>query len=193
MIYLPGDNDIGGEGSDYVTQAKLDRFKRHFPSPEEMIVRHLDLISVNRILGDLNLIHEQWGAAIDTNPNNKSSSFRAILSHIPLTFINGIFSREVLTRLKPQMILSAHDHRLAAATTRLDDDTFVIEEPFHDLRGGLKKRLNDLECLEVMFPTCSYRMGVPRTGYGFIAIGEPSFDLISFYLNSLLVFIQFSY
>ena len=171
MIYLPGDNDIGGEGSDYVTQAKLDRFRSHFPSAEETVVRHLDLISVNRILGDLNLIQEQW-AIRNNNKSIDSSGFRAVLSHIPLTFINGVFSREVLTRLKPQLILSAHDHRLAAATTRLDDDTFVIEEPFHDLRGGLKKRLNDFECLEIMFPTCSYRMGVPRTGYGYVVIGE---------------------
>ena len=30
MIYLPGDNDIGGEGVDPVTQDKLDRWVKGF-------------------------------------------------------------------------------------------------------------------------------------------------------------------
>lgn len=168
IIYIPGDNDIGGEGNDHVTQAKLDRFRTHFPSPEETVERHLDFISVNRILGDLNLVPEDPIAGVDFK------GFRVVLSHIPLTFINGVFSKEVVTRLKPHLILSAHDHRLSVATTRLDDDTFTIhnelENPFHDDQI-LKKKLNDLECLEIMLPTCSYRMGVPKTGYGYLIVG----------------------
>ena len=31
-IYVAGDNDIGGEGSDPVTQQKVERFVRNFPS-----------------------------------------------------------------------------------------------------------------------------------------------------------------
>ena len=30
MIYIPGDNDIGGEGADPVTILKIDRFDKHF-------------------------------------------------------------------------------------------------------------------------------------------------------------------
>ena len=30
MIYIPGDNDIGGEGVDPVTLSKIDRFEQHF-------------------------------------------------------------------------------------------------------------------------------------------------------------------
>ena len=30
MVYIPGDNDIGGEGSDPVTITKMDRFDAHF-------------------------------------------------------------------------------------------------------------------------------------------------------------------
>ena len=31
FIYVPGDNDIGGEGGDPVTDEKIRRFKDHFP------------------------------------------------------------------------------------------------------------------------------------------------------------------
>ena len=33
-IYVPGDNDIGGEGSDPVTDDKVQRFDKYFPSKD---------------------------------------------------------------------------------------------------------------------------------------------------------------
>lgn len=30
-IYVAGDNDVGGEGSDPVTPKKVERFRKHFP------------------------------------------------------------------------------------------------------------------------------------------------------------------
>jgi hypothetical protein len=31
---VPGDNDIGGEGSDHLTTSKINRFQSHFPSED---------------------------------------------------------------------------------------------------------------------------------------------------------------
>lgn len=29
-IYIPGDNDVGGEGRDFIAQWKVDRYQKHF-------------------------------------------------------------------------------------------------------------------------------------------------------------------
>lgn len=46
-IYIPGDNDIGGEFRDYRTPQKVDRFEKHFEQVDG-IVRHefIDFIKV---------------------------------------------------------------------------------------------------------------------------------------------------
>lgn len=49
VIYLPGDNDIGGEGNDHVTRFKIDRFNRHFPSKVETIAGNIQFVVVNMI------------------------------------------------------------------------------------------------------------------------------------------------
>ena len=82
-----------------------------------------------------------------------------------------------MAKLKPHFIFSAHDHRFAMATTRY--------EPFHisfnisedkDIKNSLKiqKYLNDAECIEIIWPTCSYRMGETDVGYGVVSIGNNS-------------------
>lgn len=47
VIYLPGDNDIGGEGSDRVTEEKIQRFNKNFPSSVENNVGNLQFITVS--------------------------------------------------------------------------------------------------------------------------------------------------
>lgn len=136
---------------------------------------------VNRILGDFNLpsISKQEGKHV------------FVLSHIPLTFIPGIFSREVqiclalnlgtiiiviwqvMTNLKPNVVFSAHDHRMAIATTHLNDSSFFEADHFFQNPNKITHRLiNDQDCIEVIWPTCSYRMGVEKAGYGFATIGN---------------------
>lgn len=86
-----------------------------------------------------------------------------------------------MTKLKPHMIFSAHDHRAALATTHLAEDSFTVSPSFTS--GGrelFRTRLNDEETLEIIWPTCSYRMGVPRMGYGFVTIGKLFHDVLDF-------------
>ncbi|XP_046654580.1 cell division control protein 1-like [Daphnia pulicaria] len=162
IIYLPGDNDIGGEGVDHVTRSKIERFNTNFPNQMENISGNIQFVVVNRIIGDFSL----------PSVSTFDDKFRVVLSHIPLTFIPGIFSREVMLQLKPNVIFSAHDHRVAMATTRKNDSRYFEVGSFVDDSTVIKKQINDQDCTEVIWPTCSYRMGVVKSGYGFATIGN---------------------
>ena len=46
VIYLPGDNDIGGEGTDHVTQSKIERFNANFPNQIESVYGNIQFVVV---------------------------------------------------------------------------------------------------------------------------------------------------
>lgn len=81
------------------------------------------------------------------------------------------FLTQVMTKLKPNVVFSAHDHRMAIATTRLNDSQFFEADSFFHGPTKVQKHINSIDCVEVMWPTCSYRMGVDKIGYGFATIG----------------------
>lgn len=82
--------------------------------------------------------------------------------------------QKVMENLRPNAIFSAHDHRLAAASIRFDDPENL--KIINDFENGdiLRKQLNDEECLEIIWPTCSYRMGVQKIGFGSVVIRRPT-------------------
>jgi hypothetical protein len=47
IIYLPGDNDIGGEGVDHVTRSKIERFNTNFPNQMENISGNIQFVVVS--------------------------------------------------------------------------------------------------------------------------------------------------
>ena len=49
MISIPGDNDIGGEGSDRITKAKAERFNSHFGSETRILNKYVDYLKVKLI------------------------------------------------------------------------------------------------------------------------------------------------
>lgn len=165
VINIPGDNDIGGEGSDRVTKEKVERFNHHFGSETQISHKNVKYLKVDRITPDFNF----------PNTTFEHDKFRVVLSHIPLSFIQGIFSEAVMAKLKPNLIFSAHDHRFAMATTHykpfhITYQTSAIEDINHSLI--IQRNLSDTECIEIRWPTCSYRMGVLHVGYGVVSIGS---------------------
>ena len=47
-VYIPGDNDIGGEGADFRTKFKISRFERHFENLTGVVnVHFIDFIKVS--------------------------------------------------------------------------------------------------------------------------------------------------
>ena len=76
-----------------------------------------------------------------------------------------------MKKLKPNAVFSAHDHRAAMATTRLNDSRYFEASHFYqEPLSKIQRKINDVDCIEVIWPTCSYRMGVENAGYGFASI-----------------------
>lgn len=126
-IYIAGDNDVGGEGGDPITDEKIQRFKDRFPPKPVYIFRGtsgVDISSVDEALRNSNsevttveiipvsLLTQknpsEWG---ELNPPSKHT-FRIVVSHLPvLTTQNSQFSVTVLSHVQPSVIFSAHDHK----------------------------------------------------------------------------------
>jgi len=119
-VFVPGDNDIGGEGLDPVTASKAARFKASFPSKANYNFHSanvsLDLIPVSALLEKLNSEKEfSYKEVVERTkqPNN----IRLVVSHFPIIPINigdeilRKFSEDVRTYLKPSLVFSAHAHR----------------------------------------------------------------------------------
>ena len=209
MIYIPGDNDIGGEGVDPVTLRKIDRFEEHFGPSSSVysISGQVDIVPVSRLTehGSYNL----------TQKPSLLTTTKVVLaiSHVPVLPLNGRFAEKVMNLVNPDLILSAHDHagylftadrqsrKLSGAVQRfskkdktpLELQTRVTADPEMGI-GTLTEMVS-----EVVVPTCSYRMGVSEMGLGLLAVnsqGEviysnlwlPSrFSLLYTYAASLVV------
>lgn len=85
---MPGDNDIGGEEFDGVTEEKLKRFHRAFAQPELIIHKNITFFKINRFIQSIPVFKERRDF-YDT------SRIFIGLSHVPLMFIPSIFVEKV--------------------------------------------------------------------------------------------------
>jgi len=209
MIYIPGDNDIGGEGVDPVTLKKIDRFEQHF-GPSSSVYsasNQVDIVPVSRLTEHGNYNLTQKPAQLTT------TKVVLAISHVPVLPLNGRFAEKVMNLVNPDLVLSAHDHagylftanrqsrKLSGGVQRfskqdntpIEIQTRVTPDPEVGI-GTLTEMVS-----EVVVPTCSYRMGVSEMGLGLLAVtnqGEvvysnlwlPSrFSLLYTYAASLVV------
>ena len=107
MVYIPGDNDIGGEGSDPVTITKMDRFDAHFGPVKAVhaVSGSVDVVPVSRLT--------EHGAYNLTLKPAQLYTTRIVVavSHVPVLPLNGKFSERVMNLVNPDLIFSAHDHQ----------------------------------------------------------------------------------
>ncbi|XP_055546290.1 uncharacterized protein LOC129730759 [Wyeomyia smithii] len=175
-IYVSGDNDIGGEGEE-VKPSIVRRFRQYFSEkPAWIINENVTIYNINRIthempLNDPRLINEQGEDAAD-------QYIRIFLSHMPFLSTPGTFTYEAIEKLKPNVIFSGHLHssryvrihrkhlRSATYLPLSGDKKTAYKVHSFDLRYHKDTQ----ELLEIVIPTCSYRMGVPDIGYGFAVI-----------------------
>ena len=90
---------------------------------------------------------------------------------------NYLIQTKVMAQLKPDAVFSAHSHQFAIATSHWDPYSLSVSA-----EDGSKTVLTSLGpsaqgCVEVIWPTCSYRMGVAKAGYGIASIGKFCFSL----------------
>lgn len=90
-----------------------------------------------------------------------------VLSHMPLLFSPGTFVQNVIKELSPQVIFTAHDHKAMhiSLDTAVDQLSEVWRIPPKKMQlYHFRFDMGDIH--ELQIPTCSYRMGSSKIGYG---------------------------
>jgi predicted phosphodiesterase len=163
-IYVPGDNDIGGE-FEPIYERLVSRFNRIFVNS----LKNLDHFSQN---------HVDFAATIPLEDGKFKSIIKAnnprvkiLLSHIPLLRSLRRDDYEAVESYSPDLILTGHDH---TAELYLRNRTTPNFE-----RYAFHKRLDFLisskhPIIEIQNPTVSYRMGVENMGYGLLTFYDES-------------------
>jgi len=164
-IYIPGDNDIGGEGSEMVKPSKVRRFKSFFENMDKWKFKdhHFNIYHVNRITHEMPLLAESEEHEVLEN----SEITRIFISHFSMVHAPGAFSYKAIETFKPHIIFSGHLHRSAQISSELSQLRYSRTLP---LTTSMIYDLNSIEgnqeVVEIQVPTCSYRMGEGLIGYG---------------------------
>ncbi len=82
-ILLAGDNDVGGEGNDLVTEEKVERFTKHFPQRDvtKLPGGNLSIVAWNELTGQFDEGVQNWPREKE---EEEEEGVRILVSHIPL-------------------------------------------------------------------------------------------------------------
>ncbi|XP_064618466.1 metallophosphoesterase 1 homolog [Lineus longissimus] len=173
MIFLHGDNDVGGEGLDMKTDAKVERFEKYFgPIAGVVTEGSVDFVKINYDFPDRYADEKLMELKRITDETNKRH-FKIVINHQSVFKRAPFQFKPVLDMVVPNLLFAAHEH------------TSHVIECWNcylggNNRGGWAKPedvvtvdMKDLKMLrEIVVPTCSYRMGVPDMGYGVAVINK---------------------
>jgi ethanolamine phosphate phosphodiesterase len=182
-IFIPGDNDIGGEGSEPVKYDKVERFNSNFGNESMWSYgSEFDVMSVN-------LITRKY------NSYNLASNFnkiRILISHYPV--LTHYLSKQVINEFQPMFVFSAHDHETKISALNRQDQTISFPTLL------TTQQIFDIDCLkenqkiiEISVHPLSYRMGTLTIGFSQAIFDDkklfysPIFVLSRFY--QLLIYI----
>ncbi|XP_033150903.1 metallophosphoesterase 1 [Drosophila busckii] len=159
-IHVPGDNDIGGDNGDYISNSNQRRFENEFMSEDLFEYdNHVRFFKINRMLLDF------------TNPDREHNAerLRIGVSHAPLLIGGGPLLRAIISDIDPHIIFSGHWHE---SRIFIYPSTKVINFYENAVRHFDLKALKEEEhsYLEIMVPTCSYRMGKAKIGMGYAVL-----------------------
>ncbi|XP_058121385.1 uncharacterized protein LOC131294955 [Anopheles ziemanni] len=176
-IYIPGDNDIGGDGRQPLNPSAKRRFRQYFSERPAWVVNdNLTIYNINRITLEMTLKDPRM---VDSTGADVSDRYlRIFVSHMPVLDTPSTFTSTAIRNLKPNVIFSAHLHVSQYARIHRSRVKMVNYRPLsQDKRTAYKVHSFDLsyhqdtqELLEIIVPTCSYRMSVPDIGYGYAVI-----------------------
>ncbi|KAK0043453.1 cell division control protein 1 [Biomphalaria pfeifferi] len=178
-IVVPGDNDIGGEGSDFRTQFKVSRFEKHFENLTGVVShKFVDFLKLdNRRSHDMIIETKQL---IHNMASRLKAPYRFIVNHESMIAKPKSSIYPILYMAQPNLIFSGHWHlsQMFTCETCLSDNEDMNYWPFHhkdisNVADFVEVDLTTLIALsEIMVPTCSYRMGVPNMGYGVAVLNK---------------------
>ncbi|XP_060519624.1 uncharacterized protein LOC132697898 isoform X1 [Cylas formicarius] len=162
-IWIPGDNDIGGEDTK-VTPKKLQRFERAFSQPSITVVKNVTFFKINRLTSIIPVYKKE------RDFYNVREIFVG-LSHVPLMFKPSPFVDKVINKMLPHVLFTAHEHKsMIIKTDALLRQDFHITPVTPENTKIFQFTLGSTDMYEIMVPTCSYRMGTTKIGFGYAAI-----------------------
>lgn len=153
-IYLPGDNDIGGEGQELVKPSKVKRFNTYFDDKSVWKLKHkLNIYHINRIIHEMPLLQEKEAHEIQ----EESGYTRIFISHFSIVLTPGAFSYQAIQRFKPHVIFTGHYHKSTQVTSEVNRLRVSSSSHFlsHTMTYDLKTIEVNQEILEIQVPTCS--------------------------------------
>lgn len=182
MIIVPGDNDIGGEDGEVVTPRNVHRFKDAFKTRPFYKIGNTLIYPVNKMTHE---VLKEAPSDLTDSYNNNPSQRTIVISHFPLLFHQSQYADRVLRQLQPTIIFSGHLHRSlfikrsqvytefakANPLNTHENDKYSMHE--FDLTDTIKKE----SFLEILVPTCSYRMGEKSVGYGMAVLDHQNDNL----------------
>jgi hypothetical protein len=165
VITLPGDNDIGGEGSDRMTPHLVQRFEASFGEVNGMVsLQGLAMLKLELMSTQSQRERPEFKARALQALKNVSSHENGmqappiILSHIPLA---GLVKKEreaILKTIEPRFLFTGHTHHHATYQYHsITDKNTLIEEH--------------------VVPTISYRMGTLDVGFALASISRDGLSL----------------
>ncbi|XP_041364904.1 uncharacterized protein LOC121380170 [Gigantopelta aegis] len=176
VIFIPGDNDIGGEGRDYRTPWKMSRYEESFGNISGLVnVGFVDFIKL-----DLQFHHEMppYMLKLIAEVNQKSSApIRIIINHDMLLPKMKFFIHPILRLVRPHLLLTGHWHEaihfdcVDCMAENTDSSHWPVHRKDLYMKHYIDLDLSDpLAIHELMVPSCSYRMGKKDMGYGVLVI-----------------------
>lgn len=92
-FHIPGDNDIGGEGGDYATAFKMQRFRRSFNETSMLLVNNrLRLLNINLLTHIYPDLNETYAS--------KQKLLNIVLTHLSVLSYPGLTMKTVCHRSK---------------------------------------------------------------------------------------------
>ncbi|KAL9914706.1 cell division control protein 1 isoform X2 [Glossina fuscipes] len=179
-VHIPGDNDIGGENGEYISNLNVHRFEEAFTQEDifDYGENHLRFFKINRMLLDF------------TNPDrsNNAKHLRIGLSHAPILIGGGPLLRAILKELDPHIIFSGHWHESRIFT---HPDTKVVNFYEPGVRQFDLKAIKEQQhsYLEIMVPTASYRMGKTKMGIGYAVLENHNLSYTVLWLPNRFIFL----
>jgi hypothetical protein len=165
IITLPGDNDIGGEGSDRMTTHILRRFEASFGKANAMVsTQGLQFLKLELLSMQTKRERPEFKAATMQLLQNVSNTGvergppPIILSHLPLIGVSKVEQQMILKATHPRFLFTGHTHQHAIHRYEtLIGETAPIEEH--------------------VVPTISYRMGTAEVGVALASISTDGLSL----------------
>lgn len=162
-VIVPGDNDIGGEVTAPL-EKRIRRFNSYFRNDSITTYGGVDFIKVNYLTKSY---------AYRSHLRQLGRNLRVVLSHMALSSTYGLYGKEVMTDLDPDLIFAGHRHVSEhVAVRRRDGSVESLRLSFTDDRVAVRLNLSRQLVHEIEVPTCSYRMGTRSVGFG-AAIIDP--------------------